>query len=216
MSNSYRIAFDVETTGLHAPTDRVVEIGAVVFDGTGKILDQFWSLINPGIPIPEEARRVHNISNQMVAVAPLASEVIPSFLKWVGDTPLCAHNASFDAGFIGGEIYNIYSDNYKFHLPDNTTLDTLALVRSVFTDRRRHRLADSLMHVHCKESEIIEQMNGSPSRTPHRALYDAFCVKEIYTRLQSHDYADRIAWNFFVPGILELPPIDLKRPLEFL
>lgn len=89
------ICFDVESTGF-GKTDGIIEIGAVEYilgQRTGAI---FQSYIKPSVPINTHAVDVHGITNHMLAAAPLAKLIIPSFLSWVGSAPLVAHNARFD------------------------------------------------------------------------------------------------------------------------
>src|SRR3954447_6517641 len=57
------IAFDLETTGLVAEIDRVVEIGAVRFDASGRELARFERLINPERPMSPAAQAIHGISD---------------------------------------------------------------------------------------------------------------------------------------------------------
>ena len=101
------VAFDLETTGLSAETDRIVEIGAVRFDAEGAVLGEFQRLVNPLRPSGPQARAVHGISDAELALAETAEVVLPEFLGFLGDpavTTLLAHNASFDAGFLGREL----------------------------------------------------------------------------------------------------------------
>lgn len=94
---------DVETTGRDASIDRIVEIGIVVGRG-GEIVARHNWLVNPGCPIPEEARAVHGISDADVADAPrfeaIASEVSAAL---AGCVP-AAYNAAFDRAFLANEF----------------------------------------------------------------------------------------------------------------
>ena len=45
------VAFDLETTGLFAETDRIVEVGAVRFDADGRESGRFERLVHPGRPM---------------------------------------------------------------------------------------------------------------------------------------------------------------------
>src|SRR5919112_2898940 len=97
------VAFDLETTGLVAQVDRVVEIGAIRFDASGRERGRFESLVNPERPMSPAAQAVHGISDADLAGAPSARDVLPGFLAFLGDpetTTLIAHNASFDASFL--------------------------------------------------------------------------------------------------------------------
>lgn len=75
------IAFDVETTGLSALNDEIIEIGAVRFKN-GYITERFSTLINPKIPIPIEATKVNHITNEMVKNAPTSNEIILKFVEF--------------------------------------------------------------------------------------------------------------------------------------
>ena len=88
------VAFDTETTGLHA-SDRLVELGAVRF--RGDVVEGEWStLVDPGTAIPTEATLVHGIRNRDVAGSPPAAEALPAFLDFIDGAALVGHNAPFD------------------------------------------------------------------------------------------------------------------------
>jgi DNA polymerase-3 subunit alpha (Gram-positive type) len=92
------VAFDIETTGLSPNLDRIIELGAVKYQD-GKVVETFNELISPGIPLPPESIEVHGITEDMLEGMPPVEEVLPHFLKFVGDGILVAHNAKFDTGF---------------------------------------------------------------------------------------------------------------------
>ena len=93
------VVFDLETTGLSAVNNRIIEIGAVkVMEG--KIVDRFSTFVNPREPIPFEIEQLTSISDEMVIDAPVIEDILPKFLEFCEGCVLIAHNASFDAGFI--------------------------------------------------------------------------------------------------------------------
>src|SRR3954452_15079275 len=97
------VAFDLETTGLSATSDRIVEVGAVRFDASGQEMGIFERLVNPLRLSGARARAIHGISDAELARAETAEVVLPEFLAFLGDpdrTTLLAHNAAFDAGFL--------------------------------------------------------------------------------------------------------------------
>ena len=121
------IAFDVETTGLSAQMDRIVELGAVIFEN-GRIVDQYSTLVNPGRNIPEEASRVNHITNNMLSVAPLEEQVYSEFVEFFqevlrGKIVVCAHNASFDMSFLTETLRRLGFDGNIYYI------DTLSLSR---------------------------------------------------------------------------------------
>src|SRR5579862_9400645 len=96
------VAFDLETTGLYPAGDRIMELGAVKFGLDGQIHGIFQQLVNPGRWIPPHVIGIHGITADMVREQPSSAQALPAFLDFVGDADaLLAHNASFDAGFIG-------------------------------------------------------------------------------------------------------------------
>ena len=138
------VALDLETTGLIAATDRIVEIGAVRFLGDGREIDRFQRLINPRRPMSPAAFAIHGLSDLDLADASPAHEVLPEFLSFLGDpgtTALVAHNAAFDAGFLGSELRRA-----GLTTPTHSLFDTLALARRRLPQLASHRL-DNLARV---------------------------------------------------------------------
>ena len=90
---------DFETTGLSpAQGDRATEIAAVIVED-GRVVDRYQSLMNAGVRIPAYIEALTGITNAMVRSAPSAGEVMRDVSDFVGDMPIVAHNASFDAKF---------------------------------------------------------------------------------------------------------------------
>jgi DNA polymerase III subunit epsilon len=163
------VALDLETTGLSAATDRIVEIAAVRFGESGETVDSFQSLVNPELPVSPGAYAVHRLSDQVLAHAPPAREVLPEFLTFLGDpgsSALVAHNASFDAGFLGSELNRAGLD-----VPAHSLYDTLALSRARLPMLLSHRLDSVARHF------------GLDPAGAHRAMADTLLVKEIWLRL---------------------------------
>ena len=98
---------DFETTGLSPESgDRIIEVGIAVLEG-GRIVDRYQSFINPQARIPGAVVALTGIDDSMVRTAPKAVDVMPEVLKFVGDLPLVAHNASFDRRFMDSELRRI-------------------------------------------------------------------------------------------------------------
>ena len=148
------VAFDTETTGLHA-CDRLVELAAVRFRGDD--VEGEWStLVDPGTAIPAEATLVHGIRNQDVAGSPAAAEALPGFLDFIQGAALVGHNAPFDIRVLAHELLRA-----GLPLPDNPVLDTCAIPRRLQLDVLNHRLA------------TLARRFGVPQGRGHRALADA-------------------------------------------
>ena len=115
------ICFDTETTGLDPFTgDRLLEIGCIELINNKRTGNYFHEIINPERDIPEDAVRIHGISNDKVIGKPIFKDIIDKFIEFVADSPLIAHNAPFDMKFL----------HYEFELLgykklENTVIDSL-------------------------------------------------------------------------------------------
>jgi DNA polymerase III epsilon subunit family exonuclease len=193
------VALDLETTGLSPQVDRIVEIGAVRFDSSGQELSRFERLVNPRRPMPLAAQRIHGISDAELAGAPGIETVLPEFLSWLGEpaaASLVAHNARFDASFLGCELARLGADE-----SGREVFDTLALARRQLPQYRTHRL-DFL-------AEVLRLDLGGP----HRALADSLRVKALWLALRgavSPPLAYRIVPVASAPGL----PVGWERLTE--
>jgi DNA polymerase-3 subunit epsilon len=155
---------DVETTGLRPDLeDRVVEVAVVRVQGPTEVA-RFVSLVNPQRRLNPEAMRVNHITPNMVADAPVFSELLDELLPLVEDVILVCHNAPFDLGFLEAELRRASAPAW-----DGVVLDTLAFARRQYWFRR-----NSL-------SAIAYQLGiGTPGA--HRALGDALTTQAIFRR----------------------------------
>lgn len=94
------ICLDLETTGVHARTDRIVQIGLIKAYPDGR--ETAWkTLVNPTIPIPPEVTRdCHGISDRDVANAPPFRDLAPKLAKGFMNCDLTGFNVKFDRGFM--------------------------------------------------------------------------------------------------------------------
>jgi len=152
------IVLDLETSGISPDYgDRAIEIGAVKLSGD-RIVDRFQSLMNPGLRISSFIENYTGITNEMVRRAPGAAEVMHAFAGFIGNTPLVAHNATFDRRFLNAELDRIGQarrENFGCSMlaarrvyPDapNHKLETLVRYKRLRTDGAFHRaLADAEM-----------------------------------------------------------------------
>lgn len=157
------VVFDIETTGLEADKDKITEIGAVKIEN-GSIIDTFSTFVNPEIHIPEFITKLTGITDEMVAEAPEIGQALESFLDFVGDLPVVAHNASFDTGFIK---YNARKAEKSFK---NTIVDTLQLSRSLFPGLGKYKL------------NLVAKHLGVKLENHHRAVNDADATARIFIK----------------------------------
>ncbi|MBC8479176.1 MAG: hypothetical protein H8D46_01825, partial [FCB group bacterium] len=93
------ISLDLETTGLTPGADGITEISAYKFVH-GEPSEEYTTLVNPGVPIPDEIVELTNITNEMVKDAPDITSVLPDLIEFIGDIPVVGHMISFDLSFI--------------------------------------------------------------------------------------------------------------------
>ena len=149
------VVFDVETTGLSAVYDTIIELAAVKVKG-GEIIDRFESFANPHHRLSATTINLTGITDDMVQNAPEVSEVLVRFYNWAEDAVLVAHNASFDMGFLNVGYKKIGLEKAK-----NPVIDTLELGRFLYPELKNHRL-----NTLAKKFDIELTQH-------HRAIYDA-------------------------------------------
>ncbi len=163
------IVFDTETTGLNPATgDRMVEIGCIeIFDRieTGR---HFHCYFNPGRDMPLEAEAVHGLSTQFLASKPSFVDKAEELLEFLEDSPLVAHNAGFDFGFLNHELGLCGRPSVCI----TRMRDTLALARS------RHPGAKHSLDALCARFGIDRS-----HRVKHGALLDAQLLAQVYVEL---------------------------------
>ncbi len=157
------VIFDIETTGLSNATERITEIGAVKICN-GEEVARFETFVDPERHIPEKITEITGITDDMVKGAPKSTEAVKSFLDFCGTAPIIAHNAEFDVGFIRAECQR---SNIPF---EPAYLDTLALCRTLFPEKKKHKL------------DIMAEMLGIPNPAHHRAVNDAEVLCGIWTK----------------------------------
>lgn len=154
------VVLDFETTGLNTRTSRIIEIGAVrLVDGA--IEDSFSTLVNPGMPLPSVITDITGITDQMLLDQPTIQTAMGKLLDFIGDSPIAAHNVSFDAAILQQELAR---QQLTHRSPQ---LDTLAFAQKLYPDLKRFRLSAVCRHL------------GVSLRNAHRAVHDATATAQI-------------------------------------
>lgn len=156
---------DVETTGLSARNERIIEIALVRVENL-KIVDKFSSLINPQRNIPSFISMFTGITNSDIKNAPLFHQIFPILLEQTENSVLCGHNLQFDLAFIRNEVQLIGDDFNPTH-----TLCTLKLARRIFPNLKSRSLGSLSYHL------------GIKNKNSHRALSDAETTAKVLIKL---------------------------------
>ncbi|MBN1406637.1 MAG: UvrD-helicase domain-containing protein, partial [Calditrichaceae bacterium] len=159
------VVFDLETTGKDPEKCGIVEIAAVKIE-KGKKLDEFHSLINPGIPIEASAQAVHNISDADVESSPSIADVWPKFEKFIGNNLLIAHNG-YEFDF---KLLDRVSKQLKRPKLKNIRYDSLILARNLFPSAQN------------SIDGLVDRYKLDAGQR-HRALDDVIVLHEIFQKL---------------------------------
>ena len=163
------IVFDTETTGLNpASGDRMVEIGCVEIYNRVETGRHFHAYFFPERDMPHDAELVHGLSAAFLSDKPLFSESAEALLDFLEDSPLVAHNAGFDFGFLNFELERCGRPAVSM----TRMVDTLTLARS------KHPGAKHSLDALCVRFGIDRS-----HRIKHGALLDAQLLAQVYVEL---------------------------------
>lgn len=160
------VVFDLETTGVRTDSDEIIEISGIRVRGH-KAVEEFSTLVNPGMHIPAAASRVNHITDDMVAKAPGLDEALGEFLEFAGSDILVGHNIhSFDLNFVCRASTRIFGAEVE-----NDYIDTLYMARKCLPGLSHHKLSDVAAYFHIS------------TEGAHRALADCAMNQKCYEEL---------------------------------
>lgn len=156
---------DVETTGLSARYNNIIEIGIVKISDL-KIRDSYHSMINPGKPIPYYISQFTGITDADIYDAPFFEDAAEEILTFISEDIIGGHNFSFDKSFLKKEF--LYAGKGLLY---NRDVCTLKLARRMYPDLRSRSLSNM-----CRYFKLHNE--GS-----HRALSDAKVTAQLLIRM---------------------------------
>jgi DNA polymerase-3 subunit epsilon len=163
------IVFDTETTGLNpAGGDRMVEIGCVEVHNRVETGRTFHAYFNPERVMPSDAEAVHGLTTIFLSDKPRFSEKVEDLLEFIGDSPLVAHNAGFDFGFL----------NFELELCGRPPVCMSRMVDTLTLARSKHPGAKHSLDALCMRFGIDRS-----HRVKHGALLDAQLLAQVYVEL---------------------------------
>jgi DNA polymerase-3 subunit epsilon len=165
------IVLDTETTGLEpAQGHRIIEIGCLELKNRTPTGGRYQAYINPQRDVPEEARRISNLSTEFLLDKPLFADVVDGFLSFIGDSPLVIHNAEFDLKFLNSELKKVG----KPFIAADRAIDTVLLAR------RRFPGAPASLDALCRRFNIGLEERKTKG---HGALVDVELLAQVYLEL---------------------------------
>lgn len=155
LKDTIYVVFDVETTGLSAIYDKVIELSAVKMKNGG-VLEEFEEFIDPGFHLSETTTNLTSITDEMVHGSKSEEEVFQMFRDFCGDSIVAGHNVTFDVGFMNTGYARHGKEPIK-----NPIIDTLTLARFLYPELKSYRL-----------NTLAKKFNVALEHH-HRAIFDA-------------------------------------------
>jgi len=170
------VALDLETTGINAALDKIIEIGmAKVIEG--KIVNVYQTLVNPDIHISARITEITGITDEMVLNQPVIGEILEDILEFIGNLPLLGHNIIFDYSFLKKAAVN---QKLTF---EKQGIDTLKIAR---------RLLPEVPH---KNLEYLCDYFKLNKGNTHRAYDDALSAIQLYNKLYEINPDDELFYT---------------------
>jgi len=170
MAGLREIVFDTETTGFDSQgSDRITELGCIELIDWLPTGEQFHAFIDPERDVPEKVVQITGLTTEFLRGKPKFADRAQDFLDFVGDSPLVAHNAKFDMGFINAELRRIRLPE----IPEHRFIDTLAMANAAFPG------SPASLDALCKRFDI-----SLSARDKHGAIIDSELLARVYLELR--------------------------------
>lgn len=194
------ICMDCETTGLDVDKDRIIEIAITKFT-FNEVLEEFETLVHPERSIPEESIKIHHITDEMVAHAPLMRDVLPRALELIGNHIIVGHGVKFDVDMVSKAAERSGIESKIIH---NPILDTLRMAR-LYGESPINSLQQLRMHFNIEEEGA------------HRAMSDVIVNMNVFKQLcKNHKTLDNLFDVLSRPIPMKIMPLGKHkgRPLK--
>jgi DNA polymerase-3 subunit epsilon len=163
------VILDTETTGLFVRDGhRIVEIGCIELEDLVPTKNRFHCYLNPERKVSEKALEVHGYTDEFLSSKKKFKDMVDEFLSFIKEKKIIIHNASFDLGFLDGELDTIQKERINKHF----VIDSLEVARSKFPGTSNS--LDAL----CRKFNI-----DLSRRSKHNALLDCELLREVYINL---------------------------------
>lgn len=170
MAGLREIVFDTETTGFDSQgSDRITELGCIELIDWLPTGEQFHAYVDPERDVPEKVVQITGLTTEFLRGKPKFKERAQDFLDFVGDSPLVAHNAKFDMGFINAELRRIRMPE----IPEHRFIDTLAMANALFPG------SPASLDALCKRFDV-----SLSARDKHGAIIDSELLARVYLELR--------------------------------
>ena len=209
----YEVFLDTETTGLSfRDGHKVVEIACIETKDLIPTGNVFHKLINPKRSVPDGAYNVHGLSEKFLKDKETFDQIADEFITFINEKKIIIHNASFDLGFLDGELGAIQKNKIEKKL----VTDSLEVARNKYPGTSNS--LDAL----CRKFNI-----DLSRRVKHNALLDCELLREVYINLlevkepklnlsSSNLGQNNISVQDYNKKIVEISEVEIKKHKVFL
>ena len=207
------VFLDTETTGLSfSDGHKIVEIACIETEDLIPTGNVFHKLINPQRSVPDAAFKVHCFSEKFLGNKETFDQIADEFVHFIKDKKIIIHNATFDLGFLDGELKAIKKDK----LERKFVIDSLEVARNRFPG------SSNSLDALCRRYNI-----DLSKRSKHNALLDCELLREVYINLLdakepkfnlSSNTSDQNVskTNDYNKKIVKISELEVKKHNEFL
>ena len=207
------VFLDTETTGLSfSDGHKIVEIACIETEDLIPTGNVFHKLINPKRSVPDAAFKVHGFSEKFLGDKETFDQIADEFVHFIKDKKIIIHNATFDLGFLDGELKAIKKDK----LERKFVIDSLEVARNRFPG------SSNSLDALCRRYNI-----DLSKRSKHNALLDCELLREVYINLLdakepkfnlSSNTSDQNVskTNDYNKKIVKISELEVKKHNEFL
>jgi DNA polymerase-3 subunit epsilon len=207
------VFLDTETTGLSfSDGHKIVEIACIETEDLIPTGNVFHKLINPQRSVPDAAFKVHGFSEKFLGNKETFDQIADEFVHFIKDKKIIIHNATFDLGFLDGELKAIKKDK----LERKFVIDSLEVARNRFPG------SSNSLDALCRRYNI-----DLSKRSKHNALLDCELLREVYINLLdakepkfnlSSNTSDQNVskTNDYNKKIVKISELEVKKHNEFL
>lgn len=198
------VAFDIETTGIDTKTARIVEIAIIRIDkdGTRK---SWWSLVNPGIPIPAAATAKHGIEDEHVVGSPRFEDIAGKLVRAFKDADYIGYNLKYDLAVLESEFKRV---GVNTDVPEGTKAPRILDAHRIWQLTHPRTLEDAVQEwlgrshkdPHSATADIeetIDVVSAQLRRYPHLAEegLDALHARQFPTPEGAVDLKGKVVWD---------------------
>ena len=204
--------FDIEATGLHVIRDRIIQIAIKKFFADGRSPQSYTQLINPGIPISQEAMEITGITPDLLRNQPTFGQVAKQIYDFIGSSDLAGYNSNrFDIPILMEELDRC---GFEFSLEGRKSIDvqrifyrmeprTLQAAHRYYTGEEMENMHDAMADVEAtiavlrgqlaryegKDLNVKDDVLKEPVRNDMKALH------EFTNDAQMLDVTQRLKYN---------------------